>query len=119
MTYNRYFSDEEIQCKCGCGFLKVVPTFFDKVNTVREIINHPLTVTSWCRCPNHNARVGGKSTSSHLKGLAVDLHAFTNYIRYRILLAVGSVGFRGVGVGEDFIHLDDDPDKPPNRFWIY
>lgn len=117
--HHLYFSPEEIQCKCGCGFKLIMPAFFTKINNVRGIVGGPLTVNSWCRCPIHNKDVGGTLTSSHPKGLAVDLNTPTAYIRYRILLAAGEINFRGVGVSETFIHLDDDPDKPPNRFWLY
>jgi len=119
MEAKRYFTDEEIQCKCGCGFIRRHSPFYWKVNTVRGIVGHSLKVNSWCRCPTHNTLVGGSPTSSHLKGMAIDLATPTEYIKYRILLAAGEVSFRGVGVGKNFIHLDDDPDKPPNRFWVY
>ncbi|GAH87999.1 unnamed protein product [marine sediment metagenome] len=119
MTNKIYFTDEEIQCKCGCGFILKQTAFFWKVNTLRGIVGHPLWVNSWCRCPIHNKAVGGLLTSSHPKGLAVDLDTPSAYIRYRILLAAGELNFRGVGVAETFIHLDNDFDKAPNRFWIY
>ena len=34
--------------------------------------NKPLTVSSWYRCPELNAAVGGSSGSQHMKGEAVD-----------------------------------------------
>lgn len=114
-----YFTDDEIRCKCGCDFIKYDHNHFWKINTVRGIVGHPLRVNSWCRCAIHNLSVGGSPTSSHPKGLATDLETPTEYLKYRILLAAGKVGFRGVGVGKNFIHLDSDLDKPENRFWIY
>ena len=119
MVNKIYFTNEEIICKCGCGYVNFITAFFTKINTVRGIVGSPLTVNSWCRCGPHNAFVGGSVTSSHPKGLAVDLDTPTAYIRYRILLAAGEINFRGVGIHNHFIHLDDDPDKAPNRFWIY
>ena len=119
MRRDGYFQDHEIRCKCGCGFILIVPSFLAKINGLRQVVGHPLTPNSWCRCGPHNAFVGGSVTSSHLKGLAVDLNTPTAYIRYRILLAAGEINFRGVGVSETFIHLDDDQSKPPNRFWLY
>jgi len=114
-----YFTEEEVNCNCGCLFSATPASFFNKVNTLRGIVSHPLRVSSWCRCPVHKLAVGSRPTSSHLKGLAVDLATPTEYLKYRILLAAGEVHFRGVGIAKAFIHLDDDPDKPPNRFWIY
>lgn len=119
MTLNNYFTLKEIECKCGCGSTSISPYFLNRVNDVREIVGHPLRVNSWVRCPSHNLSVGGKPTSSHLKGLAVDLATPNEYIKYSVLLAAGSVGFRGVGVGKNFIHLDNDPDKPHGRLWFY
>lgn len=119
MKWEGHFQDYEIRCKCGCGFIKVVPSFLAKINWLRDTVGSPLTVNSWCRCDDHNKAVGGKSTSSHLVGYAVDLAVPTDYIKYRILIAAGKIWFRGVGVGETFIHLDDDPAKFSNRFWLY
>jgi len=119
MVNKIYFAPKEIRCKCGCGFITTITPFFLKVNTLRGIVGSPLRVNSWCRCHNHNKAIGSTVTSSHPKGLATDLDTPTAYIRYRILLAAGEVGFRGIGVAMSFIHLDDDPDKPPKRFWIY
>ena len=119
MTAKIYFTDDEIQCKCGCGFILKQTAFFWKINTLRGIVGHPIRVNSWCRCDIHNLSVGGSSTSSHPKGLASDLSTPTEYIKYRILLAAGELYFRGVGVGKNFIHLDDDFSKPKDRFWLY
>jgi len=119
MEREGYFQDYEIQCKCGCGFILIVPSFLAKINGLRQIVSQPLTVNSWCRCGPHNAFVGSSVTSSHRKGLAVDLNTPTEYIKYCVLLAAGHEGFRGVGVAKTFIHLDNDPGKPFGRFWVY
>lgn len=39
----------------------------------RQVLAVPLTVTSGLRCPALNERVGGKPTSRHLFGLAIDV----------------------------------------------
>lgn len=41
---------------------------------VRNRINRPLIVNSWYRSSKYNALVGGKKTSQHIKGEAVDIH---------------------------------------------
>ena len=40
---------------------------------VRNRINRPLIVNSWYRSRKYNAQVGGKRTSQHIRGEAVDL----------------------------------------------
>jgi len=114
-----YFRKEEMMCKCGCGLIKTQPRFIFKINLLRDIVGHPLRANSWTRCTVHNAAVGGKVTSSHLLGWACDIDTPSEYILNRILLAAGEINFKGVGIGQGFIHLDDDPAKAPNRFWIY
>lgn len=41
---------------------------------VRNRIDRPLIVNSWYRSPKYNALVGGKRTSQHIRGEAVDIH---------------------------------------------
>jgi len=37
-----------------------------------DLGQYPVRPTSWCRCQEHNARVGGVDGSPHTLGLAVD-----------------------------------------------
>lgn len=46
----------------------------NKLELVRKVLGFPIMITSGYRCPLLNARVGGVSTSAHIKGLAVDFH---------------------------------------------
>ncbi len=39
---------------------------------VREVLGHPIVITSGYRCPEINRLVGGSETSAHLEGLAAD-----------------------------------------------
>jgi len=114
-----YFSLEEISCKCGCGRCVIQPSFYFKMNWLRSLLGIPLHITSWNRCPVHNKKEGGSKTSSHLIGWACDQQAFGQVEKYRIIFFAGIIGFRGIGIGETFIHLDDDPCKPINRIWTY
>ncbi len=81
---------------------------FDKVCDIEVI------ATSGLRSPEHNAEVGGSPTSSHLKGLAIDLATPDSKTRYKILWAAIAVGFNRIGLPTEFdhIHLDCDADKP-------
>jgi len=106
-------------CKCGCGMIKSQPRFVFKMNLLRVYVGYAIRLNSWWRCLIHNLSVGGLVTSSHPEGWASDLDTPTNLMKYRILLAAGKIGFRGIGVGRNFIHLDDDDSKADNRFWIY
>lgn len=99
---------------------------FDKMNTtllqmldeMREIAGVPIVVTSSYRTPAENVAAGGVKDSSHLKGLAVDIHVPSNRYRLRYLDAALRVGFRRIGIGSVFMHLDID-DSKPDSIWLY
>lgn len=43
------------------------------LNPIRELYGKPIKISSGYRCPQLNSLIGGKNTSNHLKGEAVDL----------------------------------------------
>lgn len=69
------FSRKEFACKCGCGFDSVNPALVAGLQALRDLVGRPITVTSGCRCPKHNAspKVGGAKNSQHLLGNAADI----------------------------------------------
>jgi len=71
---NEYFKRSEFACQCGCGFDTVDAQLVDVLTAIREYFNLPVIVNSACRCEHHNAAVGGKPHSYHLKGRAADIH---------------------------------------------
>jgi len=76
-------------------------------------------LTSSWRSKVVNREAGGKSDSAHLKGYAVDIMAKDSRTRHAILHGLLKAGFTRIGIGEDFIHVDNDPKKPPNVVWNY
>lgn len=114
-----YFSHKEMSCNCGCGKIVLVPSFLDAMDELREGMNRPMIITSWTRCRRHNQSVGGSKLSSHLIGKAADIFTPTLEYRMKLLFLAGQLGFRGAGVGKDFIHLDRNDAMPKRRFWTY
>jgi uncharacterized protein YcbK (DUF882 family) len=107
---SRYF--KEIEYNMDADFLA-------KLDEAREYANIPFVINSAYRSPEHNARVGGKPTSSHLKGLAVDISAKDNSTRGIILDALRAIGFNRIGIAKTFIHVDMDTEKSQNVTWLY
>jgi len=68
-----HFQRAEFACKCGCGFDTVDIQTLEILEAVRQHFGKPVTITSGCRCPNHNRRVGGASNSQHVFGRAADI----------------------------------------------
>jgi len=71
-------------CPC-CGRGTVDPRLPAIVAFLAEAAHEQLTVTSACRCPAHNAAVGGSPTSSHLKGLALDIACESDALHYTLI----------------------------------
>ena len=97
-----------------------------KLDKIREIVGEPIIITSGFRTPAHNEDVGGKMPdengnggSSHLKGLAVDIAIRHSRMRFKLISALFEVGINRIGIADNFIHIDIDPDKDENVIWTY
>jgi len=114
----KYFKKDEFKCPC-CGQNKINDFLVEKLDIARDIAGVPFIISSGYRCPKHNAEVGGKKNSAHLKGLAADIYVEDDETRWKILDALLKVGFNRIGIAKDFIHCDIDETKPNPRIWLY
>ena len=110
----------EFDCTC-CGKNEMQQGTFDRFVLAREYANVPFIVNSGYRCPKRNAdpEVGSSETSSHPKGFAGDIRSVRSRHRWHLIDGLYRAGFERIGVGTDFIHADDDPDKDPAVIWLY
>lgn len=69
------------------------------------------TFTSAFRSQAYERSRGRKGTSSHCKGLAVDISTIDSHTRFKVVLAALSVGIPRIGIGKRFVHLDIDETK--------
>ncbi|MEQ3656534.1 MAG: D-Ala-D-Ala carboxypeptidase family metallohydrolase [Dokdonia sp.] len=78
-------------------------------------------INSGARSPSHNRNVGGVSNSSHKIPTckAVDIKAYSKSIRNNLVRAARDVGFKRIGVGKTFVHLDTDDMKSQYVAWGY
>jgi len=122
-----YFSREELQCKCGCGQMKLSEGFINKLNRLRDAVGFPLPVTSGYRCPDHNAKVSATGRTGPHTREACDFGVAGDKA-YIVLSAALQLGFKGIGVaqkgpvGSRFIHVDDlprDASTPRPCVWSY
>lgn len=102
----RNFSRREFVCKCGCGDDKIDPELVDRLQFLRNALSRSISITSGVRCVAHNASVGGVENSTHVKRIAVDISTEGSSDRGAKLNAAISAGFRFIGIGRDFLHLD-------------
>ena len=94
-------------------------TFLAMLDRAREIAGIPFKINSAYRSESHNRKVGGKSTSSHLVGKAVDLHCTNSRDRWIIITALQKAGYTRFGIAKTFIHVDSDENKSQDVIWTY
>ena len=90
-----------------------------RLDDARAVAGIPFFINSGIRSEEDNERVGGADDSAHLTGHAVDIRVSTSRQRQLILSALIAVGFRRIGIGQSFIHVDTDRTKPQDVCWLY
>ena len=118
-----HFTSSEMNCPCmdcidndsGKGIDRGL---VDALEVVRLVYDQPIHITSGVRCEQHNKDVGGKSTSEHLDGKAVDIRVDNSRARYE-LLSLLFVHFNRIGIGSNFVHVGVSTDKAQNVVWVY
>lgn len=71
-----YLNSSEFHCHCkhpDCTFTLVGESTAAKFHLVRTQFAEAVQINSAFRCQRHNADVGGKINSYHVKGMAMDL----------------------------------------------
>ena len=92
--------------------------FLAKLDEAREFSKIPFIINSAYRSTEHPESIKNP-TSSHIKGLAVDISVKDSVTRFKVLNALIAVGFSRIGVAGTFIHVDLDIDKSQNVIWTY
>lgn len=110
----KYFKKSEFKHpdKMNFEFIKIL-------DQVREKFGHPLKITSDFRTDEENEKAGGKVTSAHLKGVAVDTSCMDSRSRFDLVRSIIECGITRIGIGKTFVHFDMDFDKDQRVIWLY
>jgi uncharacterized protein YcbK (DUF882 family) len=111
----RYFSDNDFKtANPPCSIEDMDSNLLEMLDVARYFSGMPFLITSAYRTKEHELEMGRDGTSSHCKGLAVDIKATTSRERYLVLKGLYKAGFERMSVYYDkgFIHADIDEDKP-------
>jgi len=115
-----FFKREEFVCKCGCGLEIMRPSFIEFLDEMRAKMGFPIVITSGFRCKKNNKKHGGKPTSSHLFGDAADIRCLHSLTRAKIIkFAFDNSERIRIGIANTFLHIDQSPELPEPRIWIY
>jgi hypothetical protein len=94
-------------------------TFLSMLDEARHIAQIPFKINSGYRTKERNKKIGGVKSSSHLKGLAADIHCVDSNSRFIIVNALIDAGFTRIGIAKTFIHCDISINKPRQVIWVY
>jgi len=119
-VYKKYFNPKEFDSpdKPYSG-LNMKKDFMNLLYVAREEAGVPFRITSGYRTVVHNRKVGGVANSSHLFGEAVDIKTKDNYERFQIVSSLIMAGFKRIGIGKNFVHVDCTELKAQRRIWMY
>jgi zinc D-Ala-D-Ala carboxypeptidase len=123
----KYFKISEFDCNCrslSCSKNKMNPNFLIKMDSARIQAKTPFRITSGFRCQSKQKElymkgISSKKRSSHEKGIAADILVRGSATRSRIIRGLILAGFTRMGMGKNWVHVDDDRDKTMNRVWVY
>ena len=116
-------SDPKLICTCGhidCDYRSVSQSTLDRLQLVRDILGHGLTVTSGGRCPNHPNEINRLTPADHQKCRGVDVAA-NGSTRGNIVNVGLMAGFNAIGVAKTFVHLGYRPElnEKHTTMWTY
>lgn len=86
---------------------------------IEQSFGQPLVFTSGVRCKECNSTAGGATFSAHLLGQAADILMIGSTARMTFIKAALSCGFRRIGIGKDFVHVDVSKILPQDVIWTY
>lgn len=111
MSSTKNFSveqDPKLACTCGhedCDKRVVRQEVLDMLQEVRDLVDHPMIVTSGGRCPNHPNEVHRSQPADHQKCQGIDIKVGNGVERGELVLYGMHAGFNSFGVAKTFIHL--------------
>lgn len=121
----RYFNYTEFDSPDELGSGKQMSKkILEMLDLARAKFDKPIKITSGFRTEAYNKDLKARgykasSKSSHLKGLAVDIHCNNSKDRFELVDILLDVGFNRIGIANTFIHADIDEDKPSHVIWTY
>lgn len=117
LQLSKNFKVSEFACKDGSDTVLIDDNLVYVLQQISNHFNAPVKITSSYRTPSHNQKVGGSSSSYHVKGMAADIKV--------IGVSAVEVGLfaqnicNGVGVyyygDTEFVHVDTRQNKV---YWL-
>lgn len=105
-------------CSPKCEISQVSEELLRTLETIGFIMNATLVINSAFRSVDYEKAKNRPGTSSHTKGVAVDIQCVNNLDRVRLVCVLLAFGVHRIGIAKNYVHADIDRDKQPS-LWFY
>ena len=111
------FDSSEFNCQVT-GTNNMEMEFLEKFDQLRGACGFPFEVTSCYRHPTlHPIEIKKDVPGTHAQGIAADIKITNAAHRYSIVSNALNLGFTGIGIDDDFVHVDTRGTTPV--IWLY
>ena len=116
----KYFTEKEFnRCTPSCSMNDMDAGFIELLDELREKAGIPLVLNCAYRSKEYDKSKGRSGNSAHVRGKAVDIRCNDSTNRYKILKAAFELGITRIGIGNGFVHIDNDKTLTQNVIWTY
>lgn len=106
-----HFSEAEFSsCVPPCFSQSMNDKFMRRLEAARVYAGVPFKLNCAFRSKAWDVSKGRSGNSYHTLGRAVDIACTDSHLRGVIVHSLLAHGFRGIGIGKNFIHVDDRPE---------
>jgi uncharacterized protein YcbK (DUF882 family) len=113
----KHFTREEFDCQVT-GTNNMEMEFLEKLDELRAYCGFPFVITSGYRHPTMHPIENKKEVpGTHAQGIAADIKITNAADRFSLVNNALKLGFTGIGVASDFVHVDTRGTTPV--IWIY
>ncbi|MBU8921769.1 MAG: hypothetical protein KOO63_08115 [Bacteroidales bacterium] len=112
----KYFTVSEFNCS-ETGENEMKHAFMGALDGLRGICGFPFVITSGYRSPSHSIEAAKQKPGTHAQGIAADIQITNSTQRFSIVSNALELGFSGIGIAKDFIHLDMR--NSGSVMWVY
>lgn len=115
MSY-KFFKLSEFTCS-ETGENHIDPSFVFRLDMLRNKCGFAFHVNSGYRSPLHSVEVVKEKPGIHTTGKAADIRVSNGIQRRRIVEEALRMHFKGIGVANGYVHIDDR--ATPAVMWTY
>ena len=113
----KHFDPSEFNCQVT-GTNNMEKDFLEKLDELRAYCGFPFVITSGYRHPTMHPIENKKEVpGTHAQGIAADIKITNAADRLNLVNNALKLGFTGIGVASDFVHVDTRGTTPV--IWIY